>query len=186
MRRRHLKNTTFYCCVSQTCHTKEGEQYDDVPSELKLCTILIQRLFTTIQNSDCWLCRLSWVVILVLGWYPESPLYVYVTWHSDKVGCNFKNQYVSLDLFWIMMNPNSKVSSRHDLLDFVLQLTKEATFVSEWVTYFTHAWVSGYNNSFQKSHWIRTFRKKIIIYYSLHLVFLLQHSNELLWTYWKS
>jgi hypothetical protein len=25
MRRRHLNNTTF--CVSQTCHTKEGEHY---------------------------------------------------------------------------------------------------------------------------------------------------------------
>ena len=27
MRRRHLSNTTF--CVSQACHTKEGEQYEN-------------------------------------------------------------------------------------------------------------------------------------------------------------
>ena len=27
MRRRHLNNTTF--CVSQACHTKEGEQYEN-------------------------------------------------------------------------------------------------------------------------------------------------------------
>ena len=28
MKRRHLDNKTFFC-VSQTCHTKEGEQYTE-------------------------------------------------------------------------------------------------------------------------------------------------------------
>ena len=38
MRRRHLDNKTFFC-VSQMCHTKEGEQYTEHDNSRVVCTV---------------------------------------------------------------------------------------------------------------------------------------------------